>query len=270
MLIIAPISIKFAITEFVGYILGSGAKLTTTVHDKNAKLITSDSRWSCNLSNSEILYIDSSEFEKMVEVDQFALVMAGDAILISHWKNWAKGDITRQIPNVVRNDALGNEHHISICMIFKPSTVLFDVDVATIVTPHARFSGSGRSVAMDCWEDNKCAKKAVDSAIDADIYSGGSVKYVELSTQDNNLSADTATVDELHRLMQNEGYVMNTKTNEIVEIKDYNNRDDVVKGMENGKLVASAPTGSDESPWNESQKSALENAVDVLRTLVSK
>lgn len=243
--------------------------MTTTVHDKNAQIITSDSRWSCHLNKFELFYIDSSEFEKMVEKADFALVMAGDAILISGWKDWAK-DISNEIPDVVRVDRQGVEHHISICMIYKPSTVLFDVDVATVVTPHARFSGSGRDIAKNCWEANKCARKAVDTAISDDIYTGGTVKYVELSSEDNNLSSDATTVDELHELMQNEGYIMNIKTNKITEINKYKNKADISKGVDSGELVASAPTGSNESPWNDSQKSALGEAVEVLRKLLSK
>jgi hypothetical protein len=242
--------------------------LTTTVHDKNAQIIASDSRWSCHLSDSEVLYTDSSEFEKMVEKKSIALVMAGDAILISQWKEWAK-DIKGNRPNVVRIDQHGNDNPISICMIYKPSTVLFDVDVATEVTPHARFSGSGRHFARDCWESNSCALQAIRTAIYNDIYTGGEVKYVELSTTANNLSSDTMTIDELHKLMEEEGYIMNTETNTVTKINKNNNKKDIVKRIENGELVASAPTGSDESPWSSSQENALDEAVEVLRKLTS-
>lgn len=243
--------------------------MTTTVHDKNAEIITSDSRWSADINDSEVLYIDTSKFEKMVEQQHFALVMAGDAQLIHNWKVWAKGDITNETPDVTRVDEDGIECLVSICMIFKPSIVLFDVDIATEVTPHARFSGSGRALAKDCWEQNKCARKAVESAVNGDVYTGGSVKYVELSTPDNNLSDDSTTLTELHELMFNEGSVMNTKTKEIVKMKNYTSKEEIAKGIQDGKIVASAPTGSDESPWNESQERALGDAVDVLRALIA-
>lgn len=243
--------------------------MTTTVYDKNVKLITSDSRWSADINDSEVLYIDTAEFEKMVEQQHFALVMAGDASLISGWKEWAKGDIEKDIPNVTRVEQDGSTSHISVCVIFKPSTVLFDSDVATDVTPHARFSGSGRFFAKDCWNQNQCAKKAVESAINSDVYTGGAVKYVDLSTQDNNLSDDTTTLKELETLMCNEGYIMNIKTKEITDMENYTNKEDIAQDMQDGKIVASAPTGSDESPWNESQESALGEAVNVLRALIT-
>jgi hypothetical protein len=77
------------------------------------------------------------------------------------------------------------------------------------------------------------------------------------------------TIDELHKLMEEEGYIMNTKTNTVTKINNYNNKKDIVKGIENGELVASAPTGSDKSPWNSSQENALDEAVEVLRKLTS-
>jgi hypothetical protein len=77
------------------------------------------------------------------------------------------------------------------------------------------------------------------------------------------------TIDELHKLMEEEGYIMNTKTKTVTKINNYNNKKDIVKGIENGELVASVPTGSDESPWSSSQENALDQAVEVLRKLTS-
>jgi hypothetical protein len=77
------------------------------------------------------------------------------------------------------------------------------------------------------------------------------------------------TIDELHKLMEEEGYIMNTKTNTVTKINNYNNKKNIVKGIENGELVASVPTGSDKSPWNSSQENALDEAVEVLRKLTS-
>lgn len=238
------------------------------MHDKNSLTITSDSRWSVELDTEHLLYIDNTDFEKMVELEFFALVMAGDALLIEQWKNWAKGDILKKRPDVVRIGENQNKHYISVCLIKKPSIVLFDSQVATIVLPHARFSGSGREYAKECWEKNQCAKIAINSAKASDIFTGGTVKYVDLSSSANNLSSDSATIQDLNNMLFSVGVVMNRDTSTITPVQEYSNKDEIAKGLESGALVASAPTGDIQSPWNESQEQSLDEAIETLRKLV--
>ncbi|AYO14223.1 hypothetical protein D0812_07300 [Vibrio owensii] len=243
--------------------------MTTTVHDKNALTITSDSRWSVELDKAHVLFIDDTDFEKMVELPKFALVTAGDAILIEQWKNWAKGDISNPRPAVVRVDERQRNHYISVCLIMKPSIVLFDSQVATIVIPHARFSGSGREFAKCCWEGNQCARTAIETAKKSDVFTGGTVKYVELNTAANNLSADNATIQDLHTMLTTRGLVMNTNTGNTTPVQEHQEPKDIAKGLENGALVASAPTGDVQSPWNTTQEENLDAAIETLRKLVA-
>lgn len=227
--------------------------------------ITSDSRWSIQLDRDEILFVDNAPFEKMVERDSFALVMAGDSQLIYEWKQWAKTGITQPRPNVTRIDEYYVQRHISICFIIKPVLVLFDNEVSTFVTPKARFSGSGARHAKSCWEKRNCAKQAIISAKEKDYFTGGSVKYVDLTSPDNNLSVDDMTVMQLHDLITKEGTVMNTVTKKSIPVKKYKNQEQIIADTQANKLVASAPTGSAESPWSDQQEKALDMSIDFLR-----
>lgn len=244
--------------------------MTTTIHDKIADRITSDSRWSAVLNENEILYIDDTPFEKLVDAGPFALVMAGDSILIKQWKEWiSRGAAPSSRPPVERSTPQGKQF-ICVCLIVKPSYVLFDTEQTCLLVPNARFSGSGKHYAKQCWEVNKCAKKAIESAKINDLFSGGIVKFVDFNAGSSNLSQDTLSVDELHYEMQENGFVINKTTSEVIPMKEYKTKEDVKKGFETGSLVASAPVGDFMSPWDTALESKLDNAIGMLHKLISK
>ena len=244
--------------------------MTTNIHDKNRFIISSDSRWSTDINNKkEILFIDDLDFEKMVVTDEFAIVTAGDSRLIDAWKNWAKNDILSERPPVVLTNDGEEPSYISICLIFKPSIVLYDSQVATIVMPHARFSGSGREIARVCWSQNKCALQAIETAKSIDVYTGGNVKYANLALGDANLGSDLTTLDELNSAIYERGFIMDKSTKQITPLSEYNTRDSIYAGLKNGSIVALAPTGDAKSPWNSEQEKSLDAAISILRRLVT-
>lgn len=243
--------------------------MTTNIHDKNKCVISSDSRWSVDLDNSCLLFVDDADFEKMVVTKDFAIITAGSSKLIDDWKKWAKTDISADRPPVELTKANGETMYISICLILKPSIVLYDSHIGTIVTPHARFSGSGREAANMCWTQNRCALQAIETAKTVDYYTGGSVKFANLDSNTTNLGSDLVTYDELHSMMLGRGLIMDKSIGKIISLDDYEAKDDISRGIKNGSLVASAPTGDSASPWNVEQEKSLDSAIHILRRLVA-
>ena len=97
------------------------------------------------------------------------------------------------------------------------------------------------------------------------------VKYVNLGSDENNLGTDELTIEGLNNLLHERGMVMvihdDPAKTEVIPVSEYSDQELISKGIETGTIVASAPTGSPDSPWNEEQEESLDNAIEMLRKL---
>jgi len=182
--------------------------LTTNVYDGIKKTLSSDSRWSSKHPSGDfIVFVDDIGFDKIEMANGHAFLFAGFASTISDWKAFLKSS-----PN-------GSQGHPSIdgiaLLITNMTTgeivdhVGQDIQISNVDATVTSFAGSGSSHAADCWSINKCAKTAVDSAKNFDLFSGGCVRYLELNTLQHNL-LNTTNYDELAKSFTAQGMVMYT------------------------------------------------------------
>jgi hypothetical protein len=230
--------------------------MTTNVFDGHVGLMTSDSRWSnCSLGYV-IVYVDDADFEKIICTDRLAFMFAGDAAKINQWKRWAldPNSVMRTVPD---------PDGVAMCMVDIATREIrreFDCD-PECVDEKARFAGTGAKPAFKCWSGNRDARKAVLTAIDADRFSGGPVKFFEFETKLNNLSK-VDRFESIGELMQNKGKFMPIKPSQgqVGVEYDVETGDEAVKALArkivSGQASMEAPTTT-KNTWTPEQKQQL-------------
>lgn len=178
--------------------------MTTNVYDSNVGLIASDSRWSVTWG-SRIVYVDDANFNKIEIHKGVAFVFAGSGVRVQEWKDWLKTD-------PVDDTNMPGCDGMSVCMTrIEDKQVLFS-ERQDIVKDGGFFAGSGSRHAFTCWNNNRNALKSVESAKLLDPYTGGEVKYVDFTSQKNNLvmhPASPATIRTVSEALSSRGHVMN-------------------------------------------------------------
>ena len=233
--------------------------MTTNVFDGHAGLMASDSRWSNSDLGYAVLYVDDAEFEKIVRTEKLAFMFAGDAGKIKEWKEWAV-DPAAMIRTMPDPDG------VAMCMVdIKTGEIRreFDCDPDCMVEK-ARFAGTGAKHAYKCWTDNRDAKKAVSTAIGADRYSGGQVKFLELSTGENNLSKKDR-YESIVELFKSKGkYMFIQPQGKLGEELDVDTGDEAVKALAHkvasGEARLEAPTSS-RRVWSPEEKEELKRVL---------
>jgi hypothetical protein len=247
--------------------------MTTNIFDRNVPKLASDSRWSAPIFDAEgreksIAYIDDSGCDKIICVDDMAYIFAGNAKIIQEWKDWLLSDpeTTNNMPET--EDPNNNQLNIALCAV-NMDTYLIELECRQVIRlPDARFTGSGGIAACDCWQENKDPCKAIQSAICKDRYSGGTVKFVNLLTRENNLQ-NTSTISETIKLMHERGLIMySNKPSVSMPISDAAKNDpDVNHFMEklaNGSVNVCAPYPGMETPWSDEEKNQLKSSFEKI------
>lgn len=235
--------------------------MTTNVFDKEAGVLATDSRWSYSLPGVANIYVDNVEFEKIASDGILAFMFAGDSLKINEWKSWINS------PNkVVMNQPKPVEHGFSICMVDVKMQEIVLEKYQEIKRDGARFAGTGAIAANRCWEENRDPKKAVESAIVEDCFSGGEVKYLDLLRGTNNLCKK----DEFSSIksgVQTRGYVMyfqNQNQNHI-PVAEAANADErisqTIAKIAKGDVGMTAPSPAAESQWSDQDREDLTNAL---------
>lgn len=240
--------------------------MTTNIVDLESGLLTSDSRWSIQPTGLNFLiFIDDTNFDKIAigHHQNLAFIFAGNGMLIELWKN-AVSTGTPAI-GTLPFSLNGQSIAIGIIKLGDAPEMIFSKNHDIAKGP-ASFAGSGSRHACECWLVNKCAKKAVGSASKLDFYTGGEIKYLELSTRNNNLS-NTASMSDVHSHLLQRGTVMYTsKPNESMAIEQAAANDPNVKAvvdqMASGELTANAPCDGMYNDWHEREQQELH---DILR-----
>ncbi|MGY0150074.1 hypothetical protein [Edwardsiella tarda] len=248
--------------------------MTTTVYDRVNRLIASDSRWSFDLSEKgypgHVLYVDDTGFGKIADRNDFVMTLAGDGHLIELWKVWWAGSLSQQEPPVV----LPTGQSVVLHIVKKSSNeVIFDKGSMLAATCtqtkalQAVFSGSGGGVAAQNWLSSHCAKAAIDKAKTVDPFTGGSVRYVDFTSNKTNLETSVRTIKEVNQALLMRGLIMDT-TNPHVQHVSISAQEvaDVRQMLVRGSIIPCAPVGNTTQDWDDTSKAKLRNAIDRIRT----
>ena len=165
--------------------------MTTNVRDSFKGVLASDSRWtwSAVVDGQQIqTHLDDTGYEKIIAAHSHVFMFAGDAVVIDEWKKAIKSaSYTASQPQWGNLPVNG----MAISVVQSPSgDVLFesghDITVSGI-----SFAGTGSYAAARCWRQNLCAVKAVESAKSSDKFTGGTVRFKNVLTDEGNLVMDS-------------------------------------------------------------------------------
>lgn len=252
--------------------------MTTTAYDRVAGIVTSDSRWSCDLVkfdpsyDGHVLYVDDTGFGKLAVREDTVMVLAGNGYLIELWKKWLLRDELSTDDGIPPLSLPGSSPFIIYIIEISTNKVLFDEGHKhAIVYPEtnevlAAFSGSGGAHAADSWIDYSCAKTAIEYAKKHDYYTGGTTRYVDFQSGESCLETELTTIREVVNLMNERGYIMDTKkpgtapvsisAQEVAHVKQL---------LANGAITPSAPVGKGARDWTDKSKAKLLKAIEHIR-----
>lgn len=241
--------------------------MTTTVYDGIAKIAATDSRWSISLENA-VVYVDDSNFDKIEYLSDKRLVVtfAGNASLIEVWKTWFRTGMQGSRPSVSEKGPSGEEFSIATCILsLNDGGVLFahgqDIEIE-----NAKFAGSGGIHAHGCWQNHKCAVRAVDSAKKLDVFSGGETKYVNMMAGEHNLNSPLSCRDMTTSFLS-KGFVMylHNKADSPVPFQEAVSRDrameQLAQDIASGAVVARAPCDAMFKPWTPEEEKQLDDVL---------
>ena len=256
--------------------------MTTTIYDIYNKRVASDTRWSASATLSDgkkyFFYTDTSSFEKIANLKNVVLILAGDGKLIADWKHWWFNSLdTNNLPNTKNQSG---KESVSLLVIDKINNkVLFDAghkylcfckETDAIISV---FSGSGNLYAAKCWDTNRCSEQAIKTAAQLDLFTSDMVKYVCFENGDNNIGEPNYDYQNIVESMLTEGYVMeiNTKTaaNDAgIPMSKSKVHEEISQQLFNGDIVASAPApGLSNFKWDDENRSKFESAINQVKVL---
>ncbi len=243
--------------------------MTTNVFCKKTNTLASDSRWSVKVTDKvagtevgstyAIVYVDDTGYDKICYDEDTGYIFAGTGPVIEKWKIWALSPnqalLTR--PEV----ALG----FSVCMTDLESSDIFYEHGQQVRDAECRMAGTGAKPAYDCWAQHGNAKKAVESAVGKDFFSGGQVKFLSGTDKSHNLSFSTDFSLTSSQLLK-KGMVMYPVTSQIsVPLNQAAISDpriaSLVDQIQKNQISAEAPSGFDPVVWTPSDEARLDEAL---------
>jgi len=239
-----------------------GATMTTNVIDFHKALIACDSRWSALLGNEHFVYLDDTGFDKIVVRDSLCAIFAGDLILIDGWKNWiCSQDAQPALPDTTRTDLKTNTQvFMQVCLIDRANrqAKFYGAPYQALASGFF-FGGTGAAFAMQCFLQNQCSKRAVESAALGDVYTGGATLFFELETSTNNLSKQQVTLKELEAQILPRGMVMHKQTKNVTTLKEFQQKPEAGSLLNGFSL--SAPCGGPQRAWSQMERDDAEQFV---------
>lgn len=243
--------------------------MTTNAIDRAKLIVTSDSRWSVPIPNevnpTHVAYVDDTGFEKISTSEVATLVFAGDGELISEWKSWFQQENAPDWATMPETERVvdGRLSDISICVVTPAGRVIHDSGKCVMHGEAARFSGSGAFLARNCYVENSCVIKAIDTAGVGDPYTGGTTKYLELHSRLHNLTEKESTLQDAERELSERGKIMDLATGVVTSLKDaLESQSDALEALKSGGAHLSAPTGQQSRKWSDGEKAALRAALE--------
>lgn len=163
--------------------------MTTNVYDGIQGVAGTDSRWSVERDYA-IFYVDDTGFEKIVVRDDAVFLFAGNSAVIQQWKDYLAGP---RYSHSVSEPPLEGIALLIVNAVTKEIIYGYGQDI-TLNDQNAKavasFAGSGGRRAAQCWMTNFCTKRAIDTAKQIDVFSGGETKFFELTSKTGNLIED--------------------------------------------------------------------------------
>lgn len=250
--------------------------MTTTVYDRLNRLVATDSRWSRTLDDlgyqGHVAFVDDTGFGKMAVREDHVLTLAGNGLLIQHWKQWWATDLSDPRPPIL----LDGREAITLHIV-KISTNEIIFDIGEMLAAHftddegnrvinAVFAGTGAPFAGGVWQKSGCARTAIEAAKIGDIRTGGEVRYVDFNSGNTNLETSKHLISDVAEALLEKGMIMDTNNplsqpvpiteNEVAHIRQL---------IANGDITPCAPTGGKPVNWNSKAISRLDAAIDSIR-----
>jgi hypothetical protein len=228
--------------------------MTTNVYDSLKEIFASDSRWSAS-HEDYFFYVDDTGFDKIVFDEYCGILFAGELSNIEEWKCWF---------NEGRNGVRPAADGLSICVV-DMATGEICIDSHSITTDGARFAGTGAEHAAICWELNKDAMKAVDTAKSFDACTGGKTVFLYRANKQNNIINDASETD-VYTALKDRGMMMILKNgNNMIPIKEALNNPKIKEAFKNistGFASLRAPFYGIDKKWSEEDKKKLDKVLN--------
>lgn len=259
--------------------------MTTTVVDLVNNIVTADTRWSAGHDGSIVLsdgqsyfiYCDDTGVDKIAAIGKAVLVAAGDAPLITKWKDWWYNDRSVHSRPPVADSAGRTLVSLSIVDL-KDSKVIFHAGVKhwLICSKEQKIkgftSGSGAYFAGQFMIEASCAIRSVEFASENDVCTGKDVKFVCSKSNSTNLGTPSYDYTQIVDGLFEKGYIMqvNNETNiDAVPLKEHPLHEEIKGLFKSGQAVASAPVPNlDKVKWTEETQESFEVAMERVEELV--
>jgi hypothetical protein len=240
--------------------------MTTNVRDSKASEVACDSRWTWDLRPHGVqqqVVLDDSGYEKMVTAHGCVAMFAGNSVIIEQWKQ-AFATASDKSKTVDWGNLPVNGMAISMVKI-GTGQIVFEFG-HEISLPQASFAGSGSYAAASCWQQNQCAKTAVETAKGSDMHTGGTVRYMQVLDGVGNLVNDMPFSNLVPQFLQRGKFMANI--NSPVTFTDVAaNDEELQKAMLAAVAQGKGPTAPCDAvfnEWPEAEKRKLVSAMEAL------
>lgn len=191
-------------------------------------------------------------------------MFAGSSAIIQSWKEWLRSGPT-SLPNIPDPGA--------VCLVDLKEKILMFERGQDIQNHDVRIAGSGSIHAMACWNANKDARRAVESAKRSDIFSGGTVRFICANTGEKDIE-DVCSADHLNKqVIPMEGLVMykfssGKTTVGPMPVSEASMKDPEVKQaidrLVSGATALSAPCDGMYNEWTSEETEAFRSALQQM------
>jgi hypothetical protein len=241
--------------------------MTTSIFQASSGTLISDRRWSLPITLSDqkeyMIICDKTDFAKIAYHDEYALLFAGDGILISLWKKWLLSGMKDPRPPLSR---VGDDKGISIISIdflCNPPCVE-DFGIPAIYYPYNDNAeiiaiGSGGIHAIDAMQKRNCLISAISFASTKDYLTSSS--YDTIRFQGASTSTPQNDHYDHHEILERMkgGMIMEISQKSAMCISNHNMKEEILNALSNTN--ASAQSGSGHL-WTEEQTKRLDQSIN--------
>lgn len=249
--------------------------MTTTIYDRHNRLVATDTRWSLSYPVGKpeyLIFVDDCEFEKIADLENASMILAGDGRLIAKWKQWWYESLDED--NLPPTD-IGGKNSIVLLIIDKVNNcIIFDCGQKLCYTCtetneiQAVFSGSGGHFAANCWIQNSCARTAIETASLHDMCTSNVVKFIDFVSKKTNVGDPSFDYNVIVNSIIQGGYIMALPQSQPVRLKESPLAEEIHDLLAKGDLVASAPSPKlNTFTWGEKEKGRLRAAIKTVKKL---
>lgn len=182
-----------------------------------------DSRWTIKVKGNDdnelgIIMLDDTGFNKIELCNKTALLFAGSADLINEWKKYFFREIDERPPMFLDKD----KSVAWVVIDFRGQIISSRHEMAITDYESYYFMGTGSGFAYECWRNNKCIVKSVDSAKSNDKFSGGETKFIKRDFASNLQPYDSRVFREFTLMANKEVAMFRSIDGNVFNISDEN------------------------------------------------